>query len=432
MFDFRVEFPRLKTPIALIIDDPAPYVNHLYYLKKYLNPKYPDYYEEFKTIPNDFLEDFISVVKKWPVKGKFSVIPNPAGQGYLDEGLRGYPKEGVERWVRLVKDEVAPLFDITPEMITHTNAVDLKTGELLPMHEQTWASQQTAETLTPYIAKALETLKKLGFETNGVTSPGAFGIDVEAEYARAVLNAVKRVYGAGLAWYFLKVDKRSYVVYPRLAYLDKYRGEAVVSIVSGNDDVIWSTMTPESRRSWSRRRLLEYADYYITGDGKAGRLVELLNAGSYVVFHTHWNSLWSNDARHGLAVMEEVLKRINTLIGDRVLWMKLSEIACYYAASKTLDIHVDKSPDHLRLFVDNRFPCPDLTVSFNCGFKVDEVYLEKGSFRSGWTEAKTSETVMKLEKSVDELRPNTWVQKGERLIICFDNRLGNTVEVKAA
>ncbi|RLI23287.1 hypothetical protein DRO57_08950, partial [Candidatus Bathyarchaeota archaeon] len=262
MFDFRVEFPRLKTPIALIIDDPAPYVNHLYYLKKYLNPKYPAYYEEFKTIPNDFLEDFISVVKKWSVKGKFSVIPNPAGQGYLDEGLRGYPKEGVERWVRLVKDEVAPLFDITPEMITHTNAVDLKTGELLPMHEQTWASQQTAETLTPYIAKALETLKKLGFETNGVTSPGAFGIDVEAEYARAVLNAVKRVYGAGLAWYFLKVDERSYVVYPRLAYLDKYRGEAVVSIVSGNDDVIWNTMTPESRKSWSRKRLLEYADYY--------------------------------------------------------------------------------------------------------------------------------------------------------------------------
>jgi len=432
MFDFRVEFPRLKTPIALIIDDPAPYVNHLYYLKRYLNPKYPDYYEEFKTIPNDFLEDFISVVKKWPVKGKFSVIPNPAGQGYLDEGLRGYPREGVERWVRLVKDEVAPLFDITPEMITHTNAVDLKTGELLPMHEQTWASQQTAETLTPYIVKALETLKKLGFETNGVTSPGAFGIDVEAEYARAVLNAVKRVYGAGLAWYFLKVDERSYVVYPRLAYLDKYRGEAVVSIVSGNDDVIWNTMTPESRKSWSRKRLLEYADYYITGDGKAGRLVELLNAGSYVVFHTHWNSLWSNDARHGLAVMEEVLKRVNTLLGDRILWMRLSEIACYYAASKTLDIHVDKSSNHLRVFIDNRFPCADLTVSFNCGFKVDEVYLAKGSFRSGWREAKTSETVMKLEKSVDKLRPNTWIQRGERLFICFDNRLGNTVEVEAA
>ncbi|MCD6465941.1 hypothetical protein J7L27_06215 [Candidatus Bathyarchaeota archaeon] len=432
MLDFKIEFPRLKTPIALIIDDPAPYVNHLYYLRKYLNPKYPAYYEEFKTIPNDFLEDFISIIKKWPVKGKFSVVPNPAGQGYLDKELRGYPKEGVRQWIELVKKEVAPLFDITPEMITHTNAIDLETGELLPMHEQTWASQQTAETLTPYMARALETLKNLGFETNGVTSPGAFGREVEAEYAKAVLNAVEKVYGAKFAWYFLKVDPCSHVVYPRLVYLDKYENKGVVSIVSGNDDVIWDTMTPESRRNWSERKLLEYADYYITDDGKAGRLVELLNAGSYIVFHTHWNSLWSNDARHGLAVMEEVLKRINTLINDKILWMKLNEIACYYAASKTLDIHVDKSPRLLRLFIDNRFPCPDLTVSFNCDFKASRIYLSKGSFRSGWKEAKISETIMELEESSSNLHPNTWLQKEKRLFICFDNRLGNTIEVETA
>jgi len=432
MLDFKVEMPMLKTPIALIIDDPAPYVNHLYYLRKFLNPNYPEYYEEFKTIPNEFLEDFIKLVEEQPVKGKFSVIPNPAGQGYIDSGIEGYSREGVNWWIEKVREKVAPIFDITPEMLTHTNAIDLKTGKLLPMHEQAWASSQTVETLTDYIAKALETLKNVGFKTNGVTSPGAFGIDVESRYVKAVLNAVKRVYGFKLAWYFLKVDQNSQVVYPRLAYLDKYEGEAVVSIVSGNDDVIWETMTPESRRAWCKTTLTKYADYYITGDGKRGRLVELINSGSYVVFHTHWNSLWSNGAEHGLDVMKEVLRRLNSLLGGKIMWMKLSEIASYYAASKTLDIHVDRKSGFLRILVENMFPCRNLTVSFKCAFKVGKVQLVKGQYRSGWNEAKISETIVELNKCEGDLSSNCWTQKLGRVYVCFDNTIGNTLELTEA
>jgi len=432
MLDFKVEMPMLKTPIALIIDDPAPYVNHLYYLRKFLNPNYPEYYEEFKTIPNEFLEDFIKLIEEQTVKGKFSVVPNPAGQGYIDSGIEGYPKEGVNWWIEKVREKVAPIFDVTPEMLTHTNALDLKTGKLLPMHEQTWASSQTVETLTEYIAKALETLKNVGFETNGVTSPGAFGIEVESKYAKAVLNAVKRVYGFKLAWYFLKVDQNSQVVYPRLAYLDKYEGEAVVSIVSGNDDVIWETMTPENRRTWCRSKLSNYADYYITEDGRRGRLVELASSGSYVVFHTHWNSLWSNGAEHGLDVIRVVLKRLNSLLGGKIMWMKLGEIALYYAASKTLDIHVDRKSGLLRILIENMFPCRNLTVSFKRPFKVGKVQLVKGHYRSGWDEAKVSETVGELDKCREDLKSNGWIQKQGRVYVCFDNTIGNLLELTEA
>jgi len=432
MLDFKVEMPKLKNPIVLIIDDPAPYVNHLYYLRKFLNPNYPEYYEEFKTIPNEFLEDFIELIEEQPVKGKFSVIPNPAGQGYIDSGIEGYPREGVNWWIERVREKVAPIFDITPEMLTHTNALDLKTGKLLPMHEQTWASSQTVETLTDYIAKALETLKNVGFETNGVTSPGAFGIDVESRYAKAVLNAVKRVYGFKLAWYFLKVDQNSQVVYPRLAYLDKYEGEAVVSIVSGNDDVIWETMTPENRRAWCKTTLSKYADYYITSDGRKGRLVELVNSGSYVVFHTHWNSLWSNGAEHGLDVMKEVLKRLNNLLDGKIMWMKLSEIALYYTASKTLDIHVDRKSGFLRILLENVFPCRNLTVSFKCTFKVGKVQLVRGQYRSGWDEAKVSETIRELDRCEGDLNSNSWIQKRSRVYVCFDNTIGNALELTEA
>lgn len=429
MLDFKVEMPMLRTPTSLIIDDPAPYINHLYYLKKFINPNYPKYYEEHKTIPNEFLESFIALIKTQNVKGKFSVIPNPAGQGYIDSEVEGYPKDGVDWWIRNVKENIAPLFDITPEMLTHTNAIDLKTGKLLPIHEQAWASSQTVETLTEYIARALEILKNVGFETNGVTSPGAFGIGMEAKYAKAVLNAVKRIYGFKLAWYFLRVDPGSKVVYPRLAYLDKFDGEAVVSIVSGNDDVIWETMTPEDRKTWCKSKLLAYADYYITDDGKRGRLVELLNYGSYVIFHTHWNSLWSNGTEHGLEVMEEVLRRLNTLFDKRIIWMKLSEISSYFAASKTLDIHVDKKRELLRILIDNAFPCKNLTVSFRVDFKVKEVQLAKGYHRSGWEEAKVSETIKELAECEDELQPNSWFKKRGRIYICFDNTIGNLLEL---
>ncbi len=430
--DFRVEFPRLRTPIALIIDDPAPYVNHLYYLKKELNRDYPDHYEEFKEIPNDFLEDFIALVKEQPVKGKFSVVPNPAGKGYISVGIEGYPEEGVKSWISRVKEELTEFFDITPEMLTHVCALDLKTNTLLPMHEQEWARTQTAESLIPYIVKSLLVLKSVGFNTDGVTSPGAFGTEVEADYADAVLEAVKKVSGARLAWYFLHIDHSSKILTPRLVHLDRHRGEAVVSIVSGNKDIIWETSTPKSRSEWNREKVLQNADYYVTADGEAGRLVELHKAGSFIVFHTHWNSLWSNNARHGLAVLREVLDRINTLLGERVLWMKLSDIAQYYAASKALEAHLEEEPGLMRLLLDNPFLCVDLTVSFTCNPRVSEVNLSKAEFRSGWDKTKVLEKATRLEKAGSVLKPNTWLQTNHRTYICFDNRLGNHLELTLA
>ena len=71
-----------------------------------------------------------------------------------------------------------PLFTISPEMLTHSMAIDIKTLKALDENENEWSQHQSRETLTPYIAKALSLLKEAGFDAFGVTSPWRFGFDV--------------------------------------------------------------------------------------------------------------------------------------------------------------------------------------------------------------------------------------------------------------
>ena len=63
--------------------------------------------------------------------------------------------------------------DITPEILTHARALDLETITPPSMNERNWAEEQTAATITPYIARALKILLRVGLSSTGVTSPWA-------------------------------------------------------------------------------------------------------------------------------------------------------------------------------------------------------------------------------------------------------------------
>ena len=64
----------------------------------------------------------------------------------------------------------------------------------------------------------------------------------------------------------------------------------------------------------------------ITADGKNGQLVRTLETGGYPVFLCHWQSLISNGLGTGLRILEEVGKRIQENLSDRVEWMRYDEI----------------------------------------------------------------------------------------------------------
>ncbi|MGQ9514293.1 MAG: hypothetical protein ACUVTL_04505 [Thermoproteota archaeon] len=422
--DLRIEMPNLRTPISFIVDDSAPCINPLYYYRIQVNPSMPEYYSETKGIPNDLLHEFVEILIEYGVRGKFTVIPFPAGLGSVETWLQGYSVSEMREWLNIVREKLLDNFDITPEMLTHTLALDLETNTTIQSAEQEdWHKKQNFDTLFPYIKRALEILRDARLSPNGVTSPGGFGHTIEGDYARAVLEAEKYVNGRKVAWYFLHTEEDSKIVMPRLMYLDRWKGEAVVAMISCNDDWIWETMTPEVRSKWREGLLSTYADRYISSDGKGGRLVEVLNAGSYVAFHTHWNSLFSNGDRIGMKVMREIFKRINSLLGDRVQWMKFSDVALLTAAINSLSVKFLEKVDEIVFELDTPFEFRDLTFSFNYEKTVGDAILSD-------SKSSSVKNLKRVEGKSTFLERNSWMQRGERIFVCVDLSQGKVVSFR--
>ena len=198
-----------RIPISLIIDDPAPVVNAFYlsavsgttnYEHAKLRQETKDGRPLIKRFPNELLLRFCDIIERQGIRGKFSVIPMVGNSGDIINGLRDVSEEELREWIDTVKSRIEGRFTIGPEMLTHNFAVDLETGNALPMNEHVWSQSQDRSTLTPYIAKALSLLNEAGFDAFGVTSPWQFGINVEDEYAAAISRAVYDVTGRCEAW----------------------------------------------------------------------------------------------------------------------------------------------------------------------------------------------------------------------------------------
>ena len=381
--DIRVENPRLQTPVSLILDDSSP----------------------GEPIYSEFVDDFARLVEETGIKGKFTVMPYTFPET-LDQALKGDRPKYIQRLVEKIRNRIAPNFDITPEILTHNPVVDLGTGGLVypAVAEHTWSQTQKTETLTPYIARALQILKDAGLEATGITSPANFGKEVEEEYARAVLQAQQQVNGRSLTWYFLHTDTQSQPIIPRLTLVDKAQSRAVVSIVSGYGDyVIDPTLAGKPRDE----KIDRYAGQYITTDGGQGRLAELYHSDSYLIFHHHWWRMMK-EGYLGFDILREIAKRLHRVFGENIQWLKVSDIALYWATSQCVEIKVGKEGAIFYLQLHSPFPCPDFTMSFQVS----------GSF-PGLRIRKAGQELTRQEARVP-LKSNTWCVKEERVYLCFD------------
>ena len=76
------------------------------------------------------------------------------------------------------------------------------------------------------------------------------------------------------------------------------------------------------------------ADELITLNGKSGQIIRVLETDGYPILITHWQSLASNGLFTGLRVLDEVGRRVNLLLSDRVEWMSFEEITRMVAGDK--------------------------------------------------------------------------------------------------
>jgi hypothetical protein len=316
----RVADPR--TPIMFIVDDPAP-IAHVYRSHVVDVHKGPAVTRDgrplLEDIPNDVLAHFADVIQRWGIRGKYSIVPGLGGRGDLVHGINGRRVEEIRAWLDIARTRLAPQLDFCPEMITHNLTVDLEKGGFLPLSEVEWSFSQTAETLTPYITGALQMLKDAGIEATGVTSPWDFGSKVEPAYQRAIIAAMKAVYGKDRSWYFLHMKGPE--ARPELVVSEP--PTQLVSIPCTMNDFLWQTI--DSTRA-DRDHVLAIADQFLTIDGKAGAIRDSLRASGSPILVTHWQSLFSNGLETGIAILDEVGKRVQDLLRDEVVWCSASEV----------------------------------------------------------------------------------------------------------
>lgn len=314
----------MKTPIALLVDDGCPLVHvyrHHWEDVHHKRPETTDGRPLVDLVPNAFLDRFCDVVERRGLAGKFSIVPAPAGKGDVVQGVAGDP-EATRAWIATAKRRLAPRFDFTPEGITHNLAVDLETGASLPEGENAWSQTQTRATLTPYLTRALSLLRDAGVDCTGVTSPWVFGIKVEPEYIASIIAAQRAVHDRTFSFYFLHMLHARPAMRPWIAHQD---GEAtLVSIPSTVEDFWWETInSPRTDAAY----VSAVADKLLTADGRAGKIREVLEAGGWPVILTHWQALYSNGLETGLAVLDELGRRVEAALGDEVAWASCLELA---------------------------------------------------------------------------------------------------------
>ena len=319
----------MRVPVVLLVDDPAPLVNLYWWHASYRGEaRHPDGRPVRRDVPLDFLDRFCDVVASYGVMGKFSVVPYPAGLGPITEGWSGRDAREIEEWLNRVRRRIYPRMDISPEMLTHHNALDLSTAKPLDERENDWSSHQNVQTLREYIVYALSLLKAVGLRATGVTSPWDFGIHVEDAYREAILKAFAEIRPGRTFWYFLHIrpDGRGF----GSSLVLRRRGTALVSICSVARDYLWQAM--ETDRS-DDEYVSSTADCLLTEDGNGGRLAELFHNGAPIVFHTHWQSLFCDGRETGLEVLERVCQRMEDNWRGQYRWMSCSQFAERIAAS---------------------------------------------------------------------------------------------------
>ncbi len=400
--------PQNRVPVSLIIDDSTCLVNMAHFGIPHFATAWPDRYkQDWRSLPREIPDSFVRKFGQWchehGVKGKYSIVPYPACVGWMDRCLPGWSQKELDDSLKLVRELMMPDWDIHPEMISHTWVVNTKTGR--PYPEQTgyyienagWSQDKSADQLADYMAYALRILKNVGLPCEGITTPGGFGSQNRDNLAKATLESCRDVFNAEIPHYFrdLFTDQRS--VAPLVQYASGLDGDdpkCVVSIIGCTGDWLggWDGLVPGS------------VDKHITEDLKGGRLPEVIDKGEPAIIVCHWPGVYFNGEEIGFNIFKEVVRRIHARY-DNLLWMKLSEIARYWAAKELTQI--DKQGRQ---------------VTFNAPFATTRFTVRL----SGSSQAPPGLTLdgkpAKLRRVTAplQLKSGTWHSDGSEIMVCFD------------
>lgn len=407
--------PRHRVPVGIIIDDSTCLVN----LNRFAVPQFAavwgaknEHYQKLTwrdwpvEIPDTFVRKFGEWAAENGVKGKYSIVPYPACVGRLDRFLPGWTERELQSSLELVRTLMAPNWDLHPEMVSHTRVIDTKTGHPYPecspkfMENWDWTTGRSVDEMADYLAYALRILKNAGLSCEGITTPGGFGTGARPQLAQGTLEAVRSVFGAEIPHYFRDaIERGTESVAPRVECATGLSGadpRCVVSIVAGTGDWTggWDNTTPGG------------ADKFITPDLQRGRLVEVIERSEPALLLAHWTGVYWNGQELGFKIFQEVVRRLHARF-DNLVWMKLAEIARYWAAKELTTL--ERVGDNLHLQAP--FACPVFTVR-----------MESARSANPPIQFRTNDRTCELQEVADarKLVAGTWCREADAVLACFD------------
>jgi len=288
-------------------------------------------------------------------------------------------------------------------MVTHTRVIDTKTGhpypELGPRFQENWewTDGKSADEIEDYMRYGLQILKNVGFHCDGITTPGGFGNRVLPALAKATLDSCRGVHDVNIAHYFRHIFTGDESVSPRVQYasgLDSDDPECVVSMIGCTGD--WTGGWDCSSRG--------DVDKFITPDLSSGRMVDVIERGEPACIVCHWQGIYFNGEEVGFGVFQEMVQRLHARY-DHIQWMKLSEIARYWAAKELTGI--EKDDEGIKLFAP--FECPGFTIELEASSGVPRSFVQE------------SETCPLTEtNNALNLESGQWVLSGDSTHVCVD------------
>ncbi len=406
--------PYNKVPVSFIIDDSTCLVNMAHYGIPQFAETFPDQYkQDWRKLPREIPDSFVREFGEWchenGVKGKYSIVPYPACTGWVNRFIPGWTKKELENSLALVRELIVPDWDIHPEMVSHTRVIDIKTGKPFPyptpdyMENWDWSQTKSADELAAYQAYALTILKEAGLPCEGLTTPGGYGGRNQDNLALGTMEAVRDVFRAEIPHYFRDLfTEKGVSVAPRVLHPSGLEGsdpKCVVSVIGCTGDWFggWDGLEPGN------------VDNFITPDLQSGRMIEVIESGEPAVMVCHWPGIYYNGERVGFNILKEVKKRLEQKY-DHLIWMKLSEIARYWAARELTTISAQKE----KVIFKAPYSCPAFTIKLNTS-------VRKPQIKSG-----AGETIPLLRvKTVKELNSNTFYSDRTGSVICFNLEKGS-------
>jgi len=263
------------------------------------------------------------------------------------------------------------------------------------MENWEWSQNKSSDELTEYLAYALNILKEAGFYCDGLTTPGGFGTRNMSNLATATMEAVNETYNTGVSHFFRNVitDKEKSVVPVVMQHknLQSENPSCSVHIIGCTSDWFggWDGLTPGD------------TEKFITKDLESGRMVEVIESGEPACLVCHWPGIYYNGDRLGFNIFKTVVDRLEQKYGDSIYWMKLSEIAQYWAAKEFVSF--EKSSGGL--VIDAPFGAKDFTFSIEKRFR--NPVLHNGN------------KITKLAAAT-VIKSNSFLKQKGRTLICMD------------